>query len=139
LLGAARFDEAVPVCVAAAERAEASLGFGEALELLERALPHVRDPRRRAHVLCRMGRLLWMDAKTAAAETVLAEGVDGLEASGETLDAARYRLDLARCRWEQSRPDDAREEFERARFVLEQHGPSAELALAYMRLAGIHH
>jgi class 3 adenylate cyclase len=139
LLGAARFDEAVPACVAAAERAEASLGFGDAVELLERALPHVRDPRTRAHVLCRMGRLLWMDAKTAAAESVLAEGVAGLEACGETLDAARYRLDLARCHWEQSRPDEAREEFERARIVLEEHGPSAELALAYMRLAGIHH
>jgi class 3 adenylate cyclase/predicted negative regulator of RcsB-dependent stress response len=138
LLGAARFDEAVPVCLAAAEEAEASFAFAEALELLDRALPHVHDPLVRSRLLCRMGRVLWMDGKTSAAEQLLAEGVPGLEAAGEELEAARYRLVLGRCRWEQSRPDQAREEFERARRVLEQQGPSAELAVAYIRLAGLY-
>jgi class 3 adenylate cyclase/predicted negative regulator of RcsB-dependent stress response len=138
LLGAARFDEAVTACVAAAEEAEASLAFGEALELLDRALPHVRDPRIRSRLLCRMGRVLWMDGRTTAAEEVLAEGIPGLEAAGEQLEAARYRLVLGRCRWERSRPEQAREEFERARCVLEAHGPSAELSIAYMRLAGLY-
>jgi class 3 adenylate cyclase/predicted negative regulator of RcsB-dependent stress response len=137
LLGAGRFDEAVPACMEAAEEAEASLAFTEALELLDRALPHVRDPMLRSRLLCRMGRVLWMDGKTSSAEDVLVEGLAGLEAAGEELDAARYRLVLGRCYWERSRPDQAREEFERARHVLEDHGPSADLSLAYMRLAGL--
>ena len=138
LLGAARFDEAVPACVAAAEEAEASLAFAEALELLDRALPHVRDPLLRSRLLCRMGRALWMDGKTSAAEQVLPEGVAGLEDAGEGLEAARYRLVLGRCHWEQSRPAQAHEEFDRARRVLEHHGPSAELTTAYIRLAGLY-
>ena len=138
LLGAARFDEAVTACVAAAEDAEASLAFGEALELLERALPHVRDPLVRSRLLCRMGRVLWMDGRTSAAEAVLAEGIPGLDEAGEQLEAARYRLVLARCRWEQSRPEQAHEEFERARRILEEHGPSADLSIAYMRIAGLY-
>ena len=138
LLGAARFDEAVRACVTAAEEAEASLAFAEALDLLDRALPHVRDPLLRSRLLCRMGRVLWMDGKTSAAEEVLTEGVAGLESAGENLEAARYRLVLGRCRWEQSRPDEAQEEFERASRVLEDHGPSADLSIAYMRLAGLY-
>ena len=138
LLGAARFDEAVPACVEAAEEAEASLAFTEALELLDRALPHVGDPLTRSRLLCHMGRVLWMDGRTAAAEDVLVEGVAALESAGEELEAARYRIVLGRCHWERSRPDQAREEFERARRVLERHGPSAELALAYIRLAGLY-
>jgi hypothetical protein len=106
LLAAARFDEAVPACIAAAEEAEASLAFAEAVELLEQALPHVRDRVTRARLLCRMGRVLWMDGKTAAAEAVLDEGVPGLEPAGETLEAARHRL-VGRCRCERSRPREA--------------------------------
>src|SRR5919109_840800 len=90
LLDAARFDEAVPACIAAAEEAEAALAFGEAAELLERALPHVRERRTRAELLCRLGNVLWMDGKPAPAESLLAEGVTALEAAGEELGAARY-------------------------------------------------
>jgi class 3 adenylate cyclase len=138
LLGAARFEEAVPACLEAAEQAEASLAFVDALELLERALPHVHRPLERARVLCRMGSLLWMDDRSAQAGEVLAEGIAGLESHGADLEAARYRLILGRCHWEASRPELAREEYERARRRLEQPGPSAELAMAYMRLAGLH-
>src|ERR671937_684163 len=95
--------EAVPVCVQAAEEAEASLAFAEALELLDRALPHVRDPLVRSRLLCRMGRALWMDGKTTPAEEVLEEGVPALEAAGEELEAARYRLDLPARRWARGR------------------------------------
>ncbi|MBA3735305.1 MAG: AAA family ATPase [Actinobacteria bacterium] len=138
LLGAARFDEAVPSCLVAAQEAEASLAFAEALEVLERALPHVHDPLVRSRLLCRMGRVLWTDGKTAAAATVLAEGIPGLAAAGEELEAAQYRLVLGRCHWEQSRPDQAHREFEEARRVLETAGPSADLAIAYMRIAGLY-
>src|SRR5919198_1189675 len=89
LLGAARFDEAVPRCIEAAEHAEASFAFAEALELLDHALPHVRDPLVRARLLAHMGRVLWMDGKTAAAEEVLPEGIAGLESFGEAVEAAR--------------------------------------------------
>jgi class 3 adenylate cyclase len=138
LLGAARFEEAVPKCIEAAEHAEASFAFAEALELLDHALPHVRDPLARARLLAHMGRVLWMDGKTAAAEEVLVEGVAGLEDAGEELEAARSRLVLGRCRWEQSRPDLSYEETEHARRVLAKHGPSADLALAYIRLSGLY-
>src|ERR687886_179337 len=94
LLRAARFDEAVPKCVEAAEHAEASFAFAEALELLDHALPHVRDPLARARLLAHMGRVLWMDGKTAGAEEVLAEGIAGLDGFGEEVEveAARARL-----------------------------------------------
>src|SRR5919198_1571500 len=138
LLGAARFDEAVPKCVEAAEHAEASLAFAEALELLDHALPHVRDPLARARVLAQMGRLFWMDGKTAAAEEVLVESVAGLDRFGEDVEAARSRLVLGRCRWEQSRPDLSYEETEHARRVLGEQGPSADLAGAYIRLSGLY-
>jgi predicted ATPase/class 3 adenylate cyclase len=138
LLGAGRFEEAVPACVAAAEEAEATMAFADALDLVEHALPHVRDPLPRARLLSRMGRLLWMEGNASAAVDVLPEGVAGLEAAGEEAEAARYRLVLGRCYWEQSRPKQARVEFEHARRVLEARGPSAELAVAYMRLAGLY-
>jgi class 3 adenylate cyclase len=138
LLGASRFEEAVPACLSAAEEAEASLAFADALELLERALPHVQTPLDRFRMLCRMGGLLWMDDKTVQAAEVLAEGIAGLEGYGDEHEASRYRLVLGRCHWEQSRPDLAREEFERARRTLEEHGASPDLAMAYMRLAGLY-
>jgi class 3 adenylate cyclase len=138
LLGASRFDEAVPACLKAAEEAEASLAFADARELLEQALPHVKEPLDRCRMLCRMGGLLWMDDKTVPAAEVLAEGILGLEASGDALEAAHYRLVLGRCHWERSRPDLAREEFERARRTLEEHAASADLAMAYTRLAGLY-
>src|SRR5206468_2637374 len=102
LLGASRFQEAVPACLRAASEAEASLAFADALELLERALPHVQDPLNRFRVLCRMGGLLWMDDKSVQAGEVLAEGILGLEGSGDELEAARYRLVLGRCHWQES-------------------------------------
>ncbi len=138
LLGAGRFEEAVPACLQAAEEAEASLAFADALELLERALPHVHKPFDRSLVLCRMGSLLWMDGRSVQAADVLTEGISGLDGQGVEIEAARYRLVLGRCHWEASRPDLAYEEFERARLILERHPPSAALAMAYMRLAGLH-
>jgi class 3 adenylate cyclase/tetratricopeptide (TPR) repeat protein len=138
LLGASRFEEAVPACLKAAEEAEASLAFADALQLLEQALPHVHEGPDRFRMLCRMGALLWMDDKSVHATEVLVEGILGLEGQGDELEAARYRLVLGRCQWEQSRPDLALEEFERARRTLEGHAPSADLAMAYTRLAGLH-
>ena len=138
LLGAGRFEEAVPVCMGAADEAEASLAFSEALELLERALPHVQEPLVRSRVLAHMGRLVWMAGRPGAAQPLLEEGCEGLDAAGEAFEAARYRLLLGRCQWERSRPAEARATFEQALLELERHGPSSDLALAYLRLSGIH-
>jgi class 3 adenylate cyclase len=137
LLGAARFEEAVPVCLRSADEAEHALAFGEAISLLERALPYVEDPLERGRVLCRIGYDQQRNGAPASAVGYLTSGIDALESMGESLEAARSRLVLGRCHWESERPDAARAEYERALEVLEPAGPSADLAMAHQRLAGL--
>jgi class 3 adenylate cyclase len=137
LLGAGRLEEAVPVCLASAEEAERTAAFGEAIGLLERILPHLTDPRERALTVCRIGRDHWLNGASSVAARYLREGIGALEGLGERIEAAKFRVVLGRCDWENSRPDLAREQFETARDILETVGPSAELALAHMRLAGL--
>jgi class 3 adenylate cyclase len=138
LLGAGRADEAVNACFQAAEDAERSVAFREAAELLERVLPHVSDQRERALLLFRIGRLRWYNGEPAAAEQLLVEAVGLLGDLGLGPEAAQARVYLGRCHWELDQPDAAMEQFEHARVALEREGPSAELALAYLRIAGIH-
>jgi class 3 adenylate cyclase len=138
LLGAARFEEAVPVCLQGAEEAEGALAFGEAVSILERALPYVSDPLENARVLSRIGNDHQRNGEPATAIGYLSSGIDVLEKHGEDLEAAHYRLVLGRCHWESERPDAARSEYERALGVLEAAGPSADLAMAHQRLAGLH-
>src|SRR5215211_637638 len=85
-----------------------------------------------------MGHLRWLNGEPAAAEQLLAEGVRQLDELGLTLEAARSRIFLGRCRWELDQPEAAFREYEAARAALENEGPSAELALAYVRISGIH-
>jgi class 3 adenylate cyclase len=138
LLGATRFEEAVPVCLRSAEEAEHALAFGEAITLLERALPYIDDPLERARVLCRIGRDQWRNGEPATAVGFLSEGIESLEELGESVEAARHRIVLGRCEWECERPPEARAEFERALQVLEAAGPSAELSMAHNRMAGLY-
>jgi class 3 adenylate cyclase len=138
LLWAGRFEEAVPIVFESAEQAERTTAFREAASLLERALPHIGDPLERARVVCRIGHDLALNGEPAPAEAFLADGVEALEELGESLEAARYRVILGRCYWEQSQPEKARVEYERARDVLAAAGPSADLAMVYVRLAGLH-
>jgi class 3 adenylate cyclase/tetratricopeptide (TPR) repeat protein len=138
LLGAARFKEAVPACLAAAANAEHAHAYSEAVALYERALPHVSNDRERADVLCRMGRALNIDGKAATAVTCLEEGITLFEKLGEPQIAAHFRLVLGRAQWELSRPGLAAEQYDKVLEVLEGRGPSADLALAYMRVAGMH-
>ncbi len=137
LLGAGRGEEAVDACLRAADEAERSVAFTEAAELLERVLPFVADRHERASLLCRMGHLRWLNGEPAAGEQLLREGVMQLDDLGSTIEAARARILLGRCRWELDQPDAAFQDFEHARGVLETEGPSADLALAYLRIAGI--
>jgi class 3 adenylate cyclase len=138
LLGAGRTEEAVDACLRAADEAERSIAFSEAAELLERVLPHVTDAHEHACLLARMGHLRWLNGEPTAGEQLLADGVAQLDELGEELEAARYRLHLGRCRWELDQPEAAYRDFVSARDVLEQAGPSPELALAYLRIAGLH-
>jgi class 3 adenylate cyclase len=138
LLGAGRTEEAADACLRAADEAERAVAFGEAAELLERVLPHVSEPRERALLLARMGHLHWLDGKPTAAEQLLADGVRQLDELGLSVEAARARIHLGRCRWELDQPELAFRDFEDARDVLEQEGPSPELALVHLRIAGIH-
>ena len=63
--------------------------------------------------------------------------MEALESLGEAVEAGRFRVYLGRCHWEQSRSDLADSNYERAREVLETAGPSADLATAYVRIAGL--
>ena len=138
LLSAGRTGEAVDACLRAADEAERAVAYREAAELLERIVPHVGDPREHGRLLARMGHLRWLNGEPAAAEQLLAEGARQLDELGLPLEAARTRIHLGRCRWELDRPDDAIADYERARDALENEPASAELALVYMRIAGIH-
>jgi class 3 adenylate cyclase len=138
LLGAGRTDEAVDACLRAADEAERAVAFREAAHLLERVLPHVSEAPRRALLLYRMGHLRWLNGEPAAAEQLLADGVTQLDNLGLTLEAARARVYLGRCRWELDQPEAAFRDYELAREALEKDGPSPELALVYLRIAGIH-
>lgn len=138
LLAAGAWEDAVPVCLGAAEEAMAGRGFREAADLYERALPHVTEPLERGRLLGKLGEAYWLSGNQGAAARYLEEGVALLEGSGARFEAARSRLFLGRCHWEMSRPDLARAEYERARAALEEGGPSEDLANAYVRLAGMH-
>jgi len=137
LLLAARYEEAIARCVAAAGAAMSRHAYRDAAELYSRAAPHVRDELERARMLCLAGDAYWNNTEPAAARPLLEEGIAGLETAGQPLEAAAHRLTLGRCHWELLRSDLAREQFEKARDVLEQHGPSEALAVAYLRLSGL--
>ena len=137
LLGAGRFAEAIPVCLQSADDAERTVAFGEAISVLERVRPHVSNEERRAEIVCRIGRNYWLNGAAGIGEQYLDQGIATLEAIGEELEAARWRVIVGRCRWERSRPDLALADFERARDVLAQAGPSPDLATVYMRIAGL--
>ena len=137
LVEAGHWDEAVPVCIKAAEDAERRLAYHEAAALYERVLPQVPTAALRAPLLCRFGNALYRAGDRQQASGALEEGVGLLETAGDLQEAARYRLVLGRCYWERSQPDRARAEYERARAALEPAGPSEDLALAYIRLSGL--
>jgi class 3 adenylate cyclase len=138
LLGAGRMEEAMGACVGAADEAERAAAFQEATGLLERVLPHVSDQHDRALLLFRMGRLRWLNGEPAPAEQLLADATEHLEGLGFATEAAHARIYLSRCLWELDHPGAAMEAVEQARQTLEQAGPSAELALAYLRIAILH-
>jgi class 3 adenylate cyclase/tetratricopeptide (TPR) repeat protein len=137
LFMAGRNDEAVTMCVPAAQDAIDALAFHDAAELLQRAAPYMHDPIERGRLLCRAGDAYWNNTESSAARSALEHGIADLESAGLIVEAAGHRLLLGRCYWEILRTDLAREEFVRARDVLEAAGPSEALAIAYIRLSGL--
>ncbi|MEP6753561.1 MAG: AAA family ATPase, partial [Candidatus Dormiibacterota bacterium] len=137
LLLAGKFDEAVGMCVTAADDATRGRAYRDAAALLERAAPHVKDPAKRGRLLCKAGEAYWSNTEPALAKALLEAGVADLETGGLPLEAAGWRVLLGRCYWELQRSDLARGQFERARDVLETAGPSEALAVAYIRLSGL--
>src|SRR5205814_1224770 len=137
LLMAGSYEQAVGMCVAAAEAAIAAHAYRDAADLFERAIPHVKDAIERGRLMCRAADAYWNNTETLAAKALLEHGIADLEAAGLTVEAAGHRLLLGRCYWELLRTDLAREQFMRARDVLETQGPSEALAVAYIRLSGL--
>jgi class 3 adenylate cyclase len=137
LLMAARYEEAVTMCVAAADDAMRALAYRDAAELLERAAPHVRDHVERARMLCRAADAYWNNSESANAKRLLEQGIPDLEVAGLNVEAAGHSVLLGRCWWELMRSDLAEQQFQKARSVLESAGPSEALAIAYVRLAGM--
>jgi class 3 adenylate cyclase len=138
LLWSGRFAEAVPICLRSADEAERAVAYREAASVLELALPHISDELEHARTVCRIGHDYALNGEPGPAEGFLSDGIAALEELDERIAAARYRIILGRCFWERSQPEKARVEYERARDVLAAEGPSAELAMAYVRLAGMH-
>ena len=137
LLMAGSYEQAVGMCVAAAEAALAAHAYRDAADLLERAIPHVRDIVERSRLMCRAADAYWNNTETLNAKALLEHAIPDLEAAGLEVEAAGHRLLLGRCYWELLRTDLAREQFTRARDVLETQGSSEALAIAYIRLSGL--
>jgi len=135
LLAAKCWEEAVPVCLQAAEEAERRSAYRQAADLYERALPHVAEARLRALTLSRLGDAHLQGGSPARAQQRLEQAIPLLEGCGEWREAAGYRIKLGTCHAQRSRPDLARQEWERARTTLEPAGPSEDLAYACIHLA----
>jgi len=135
LLAASEWEQAIPVCIQAAEEAEHRVAYRGAVELLGQILPHVQDDPTRGQVLCRLGRAHYLANEFGRAQSYLEAGIALLEACGQTQVAASYRLSLGGCYRQRDRPDLNRTEAEKVRAILEPAGPSEDLASAYVRLA----
>src|SRR5260370_24986940 len=114
LLMAGRYDEAVGMCVAAADDAIRALAFRDAAELLERAAPYVPNPIERARMLCRAADSYSTNNQSATSNRLLEPAIAELESAGLDVEAAGQRVLLGRCFWELLRSDLAKEQFELA-------------------------
>jgi class 3 adenylate cyclase len=136
LLDAGAPERAVPACLAAADEAERALALDEAAELLERVLPYL-DELGHARTTCRVAELRWLVGKPAAAVQLLPDAIARLAAEAPA-EVPAARLVLGRAYWETDAHDRALREYELALEALDPLGPSADLAMAYVRVAGMH-
>src|SRR5882672_5020919 len=78
---AGRNEEAVAMCVAAAEDAIQARAYRDAAELLERAAPFLPDGVDRARMLCRAADSYWNNNESPTAKRLLEQGIADLEAA----------------------------------------------------------
>jgi class 3 adenylate cyclase/tetratricopeptide (TPR) repeat protein len=137
LAAADRWDEAVPRYLAMAEEASRQLAFLDAAKLYERVLPRLGAGDDRAMVLSLLGGAYHLGGRREHGERLLEEGIRLLDEAGRVAEAAHFRLQLGRSRWERGEEAIARDHYERARRDLEGLGASHDLAVAYLRLGGL--
>ena len=137
LVAAHDWEAAAPLFVRAAEEAEAAYSYEDAAEIYSRALEHAVDERVLGDLECRLGFSRLQHGDVPEARRRLEAGVRRLEEAGEERLAARFRIPLAVACWQGARLDLARAELEAARLVLERYGPSEDLAMVHVRLAGL--
>jgi class 3 adenylate cyclase len=138
LLAAGRLADAVPVCIEAADEACRAHAPGDAVELYQIALPHLTDPVEHARILCRLGENLGYSGEVAKSRKALEDGLAVFGEVGDPFEVAGYRLMLGRALWEMTMVPQSRRVYESVRDALRDREPSAELALAYLRLSGLH-
>lgn len=138
LIAAGRAEEAARACVDAAEAALRRLAPRDAMELFAQALAHSSDAGDRARLRCSLGEAAFQAGDVVAAQEHLELGCTALEDLGDVVTAAHHRLTLGRCFWLRSDYAEAERQYELARAGLEDAGPSEHLALAYIRLSGLH-
>ena len=129
-------DEAVPLCLAAAETAALGYAFKEAADLRLRALPHVIDDLGRARLVGQIGEALGRSGSANSAADYLEEAIQSLDALHQSELAAHFRLELAFTRSNQGRRDLAALELHEVVRILDPLGPSADLGRALVFLAG---
>ena len=138
LIAAGQTEEAARACVDAAEAALRRLAPRDAMELFAQALAHSSEAGDRARLRCSLGEAAFQAGDIPAAQEHLELGVTALEDLGDVATAAHHRLTLGRCFWLRSDYAEAKRQYELARAGLEDAGPSEDLALAYIRLSGLH-
>lgn len=136
LLEAGRFAEAVPACLRAADDAMRTFAFRDSVAMLESVVAHASDTDR-ATITGRLGKAHLFAGQSKRAAALLAEAIRLFEQNGRTRDAAVHRILLSRALWELLDSDGAERELAAALSVLEPMGPSPELALIYLRMAGL--
>jgi len=137
LLAAGDYEGAIPLCLSAAEEAMNAVAYPEACALYERALEHMPETEERGKVLTSLGHAYAIGSEPSKAYRYLRDAVDLFERLGNRVEEAKARLWLGRTYWERSEVERTKEEYERARAILEEHGPSEDLANAYIRLSSL--
>ena len=138
LIAAGRAEEAARACADAAAAALRRLAPRDAMELFAQALAHSGEARDQARLRCSLGEAAFEAGDIPVAQEHLERGVTELEDAGDRPLAAHHRLTLGRCFWLRSDYAEAERQYDLARAALEEHGPSKDLTLAYIRLSGLH-
>src|SRR5207253_6735909 len=112
------------------EEAMNAVAYPEACALWERALEHMPESEDRGRVLTSLGHAYTIGSEPSRAYRYLRDAVDLFERLGDRVGEAKARLWLGRTYWERSEVERTKEEYERARAILEEHGPTEDLANA---------